>query len=186
MINFEKYNTMKRLREEFKILLLSPMRSWTTTVKLPDEDNIFVWRLMLVGPKDSLYRGGIFYIYITFPEDYPKHPPEFCFKTPIYHANVNPIKSNKKGSEPLGKIYLSTLNNWKPESNIKEIISDISGLFYLVNPDNPFALYRARELKENRALYEEKVKYFTLKYASPLNKFKIENNENLDFSFSYL
>ena len=159
MINSEKYNTMKKLIEEFKILLLSPMRSWTTTVKLPDEDNIFVWEMILLGPKDTLYGGGLFSIYITFPEDYPNHPPEFCFKTPIYHTNVNPIKSNRKGSEPLGKIYLPLLNNWKLEYYIKEIIFDIYSLLYLVNPDTPFALYRARELKENRALYEEKVYY---------------------------
>ena len=186
MTDFEKNNAMKRLKEEFKMLSTNSMISFGLTIGLPDENNIFVWRLMLVGPKDTLYKGGLFFINIIFPEDYPNHPPEFCFKTPIYHANVNPIKSNRKGSEPIGKIHLPLLNSWKPETNIRDIIISIHSLFYIANPDNPFALYRAREFKENRALYNEKVKYFTLKYASLYFKLKDEHDESWDFSFSFL
>ena len=30
------------------------------TIGLPDEDNIFKWRIVFAGPKDSLYKGGIY------------------------------------------------------------------------------------------------------------------------------
>ena len=38
----------------------------------------------------------------------------------------------------------------------------------MANPDSPYGLDKANEFKNNRLLYEEKVKYFTKKYANPL------------------
>ena len=34
------------------------------------------------------------------------------------------------------------------------------------NPDSPYGLDIAEELRYNRATYEEKIKYFTKKYAN--------------------
>ena len=119
------------------------------------------------GPKDTSYRGGIFILIITFPRDYPKHAPEVCFKTPIYHVNVNPQKSNQPGGEPLGHVCISTLNWWKPEYKMREVLTNIFGLFYMANPDSPYGLDRANELRYKRALHEEKIKAFTKKYADP-------------------
>ena len=52
------------------------------------------------------------------------------------------------------------------------------------NPDSPYGLDRANEFRTNRKLYEDKIKFFTGKYANPkfCNICK-EYEESWDFSY---
>ena len=56
---------------------------------------------------------------------------------------------------------------------MREVLTNIFALFYLANPDSPYGLDRADEFRNNRALYEEKVKKYTKQYANPLKGFKM-------------
>ena len=180
MINQQENATINRLTGEFNSLLRSPNTNYGITVGLPDKNDMFHWRATLAGPKDSSYSGGTFILTIDFPKDYPNHAPEVCFKTPIYHVNVNPKKLPK--GEKLGHVCISTLNWWKPEYKMREVLSKIYALFYMANPESPYGLERGMELRNNKTLYEVKAKYFTKKYANPVNANK-ENNESWDFSY---
>lgn len=57
------------------------------SVGLGDDENIFQWELMVVGPPDTLYEGGFFSAKLNFPADFPNSPPEMIFSTPIWHPN---------------------------------------------------------------------------------------------------
>jgi len=120
----------------------------------------------------------MFYIEVIFPKNYPNRPPEIHFITPIYHPNVNIQRSDK---EALGNVHFSTIKFWNPSTTMRKVISDLYAIFFWANPKSPCSLKIAKEYKENRALYEEKVIYFTKKYAI-LPK-DIIYYENWDFSF---
>ena len=124
-LTLEKINAMKRIREEFKDLNNNPISNIGVTVGLPDEDNIFEWQCSLIGPKDTSYAGGIFILNVKFPDNYPDKAPEVVFKTPIYHININHKKLQGPGAEPLGHVCISTLNWWKPEYKMREVLSKI-------------------------------------------------------------
>ena len=175
-------NALERVAKEYKEIHRNPISNCGVTVGLYDESNPMKWRVTLIGPKDSPYRNGLFYLSIDFPQNYPQNPPEVCFITPIYHVNVNPKAPKFQGAESLGHVCISTLNWWKPEYTMREVLTNIFALFYLGNPDSPYGLDRANEFRKNKPLYEEKVMRFTKRYAHPSKGYK-EYPKNQDWNF---
>jgi ubiquitin-protein ligase len=155
-------------------------------VELSEPNNLFEWNITLKGAKDTSYSDGIFLLKMKFPYDYPNNPPLVISLTPIYHINVNPKKTIDQDNEPLGKVCFSTLNWWKPlKYNAKRILIDLYSLFYWPNPYSGYGIDRMEECKNNRALYEKKVKYFTNKYANFFNFINRVKFDDKDWDFSY-
>ena len=180
----EKLKALDKIHEQYKMINTKKIKNIGCTVGLIEEDNYFKWRATLFGPRDTSYNGGLFYIELDFPENFPKKPPIIYFLTPIYHLNIN-YKKPAPGQEPLGYVSASFTNYWDPSTTIREILIKLSTVFYLTNPGSPYGLERANEFMCNPALYEEKVKYFTKKYASPmeLSKYKLWAEKDWDFSY---
>ncbi len=42
----------------------------------PNEDDMGFWRVLMAGPPDSLYRGGVYELHIRFPDGFPAESPE--------------------------------------------------------------------------------------------------------------
>lgn len=71
---------------------------------------------LTVVQSDSPYAGGVFFLAIHFPTDYPFKPPKVNFTTRIYHPNIN---SN-------GSICLDILRDqWSPALTISKGIMGI-------------------------------------------------------------
>lgn len=64
------------------------------SVGLGDDENIFNWELMLIGPTDTLYEGGFFKAKLEFPADFPNSPPVMTFTSPMWHPNGEPSVNN--------------------------------------------------------------------------------------------
>uniref|UniRef100_A0A4W6BZH3 E2 ubiquitin-conjugating enzyme n=1 Tax=Lates calcarifer TaxID=8187 RepID=A0A4W6BZH3_LATCA len=77
----------------------------------PVGEDMFHWQATIMGPPDSPYQGGVFFLTIHFPTDYPFKPPKVAFTTRIYHPNIN---SN-------GSICLDILRSqWSPALTISK------------------------------------------------------------------
>ena len=109
-----------------------------------------------MGPDDSAYAGGVFFLNIHFPTDYPFKPPKVTFTTRIYHCNIN---SN-------GSICLDILKDqWSPALTISKVLLSISSMMTDANPDDPLVPEIAHLYKTDRKKHDENAKSWTTKYA---------------------
>ena len=170
-MKYYKINKMKKvglqaIKAEFLELEKEPLSNIGVSVGLANKNNFFEWRFTILGPSDTKYKDGLFYLKVLFNEDYPNSKPEVRFVTPIYHVNVNPLSQYGNEIDPLGHVCISTINKWKPDYTMRKVFLEIFALFYLGNPKDPFVPEMKKEMEENRQLYDKKVEYFTKKYAA--------------------
>ncbi|XP_025146155.1 ubiquitin-conjugating enzyme E2 D3 isoform X8 [Ovis aries] len=99
---------LKRINKELSDLARDPPAQCSAG---PVGDDMFHWQATIMGPNDSPYQGGVFFLTIHFPTDYPFKPPKVAFTTRIYHPNIN---SN-------GSICLDILRSqWSPALTISK------------------------------------------------------------------
>jgi len=145
---------MNRLQKEFIEIKKNPPNNISAG---PKNDNLFEWEAILLGPKETPYENGVFILDIFIPQDYPLKPPNYIFKTKIYHPNINTS----------GSICLDILkNNWNPSLTISKILLSICSLLNDPNVNDPLVPDIANLYNTNRQLYIDTAKTWTLLYAS--------------------
>ncbi|KAB2570455.1 Ubiquitin-conjugating enzyme E2-16 kDa [Lasiodiplodia theobromae] len=144
---------LKRINKELTDLGRDPPSSCSAG---PIGDDLFHWQATIMGPGDSPYSGGVFFLAIHFPTDYPFKPPKVNFTTRIYHPNIN---SN-------GSICLDILRDqWSPALTISKVLLSICSMLTDPNPDDPLVPEIAHVYKTDRARYEATAREWTRKYA---------------------
>ncbi|KAL6608387.1 ubiquitin-conjugating enzyme/RWD-like protein [Neocallimastix sp. 'constans'] len=133
---------LKRINKELQDLGRDPPSSCSAG---PVGDDLFQWQATIMGPADSPYSGGVFFLSIHFPTDYPFKPPKVSFTTRIYHPNIN---SN-------GSICLDILRDqWSPALTISKVLLSICSLLTDPNPDDPLVPEIAHVYKSDIQKYE--------------------------------
>ena len=122
----------------------------------PTDDNMFFWQATIMGPSESPYEGGIFFLNIHFPSDYPFKPPKVTFKTKVFHPNIS-------GS---GAICLDILKDqWSPALTISKVLLSICSLLTDPNPDDPLVPDIANLYNKNIDEFNNKAKEYTQIYG---------------------
>ncbi|KAM9344617.1 ubiquitin-conjugating enzyme E2 D4-like isoform 2-T2 [Symphorus nematophorus] len=130
---------MKRIQKELADLKKDPPASCSAG---PVGEDLFQWQATITGPADSPYHGGLFFLTVHFPTDYPFKPPKIAFTTKIYHPNIN---SN-------GSICLDILRSqWSPALTISK--------------DDPLVPDIAKLYKTDRQKYNKVAREWTEKHA---------------------
>ncbi|XP_027062418.1 ubiquitin-conjugating enzyme E2 36-like isoform X1 [Coffea eugenioides] len=147
-------NLPRRIIKETQRLLSEPSPGISAS---PSEDNMRHFNVMILGPAQSPYEGGVFKLELFLPEDYPMAPPKVRFLTKIYHPNI----------DKLGRICLDILKDkWSPALQIRTVLLSIQALLSAPNPDDPLADNIAKHWKSNESEAVETAKEWTSAYAT--------------------
>ncbi|XP_041995546.1 ubiquitin-conjugating enzyme E2 36-like [Salvia splendens] len=144
----------RRIIKETQRLLNEPAPGISAS---PSEDNMRYFNVIILGPSQSPYEGGVFKLELFLPEDYPMAPPKVRFLTKIYHPNV----------DKLGRICLDILKDkWSPALQIRTVLLSIQALVSAPNPDDPLSDNVAKHWTANESEAVETAKEWTRLYAT--------------------
>lgn len=142
----------KRLQKELSDLRSSGIKSFKD-IQVED-GNMLLWT-GLITPENAPYSKGAFRIEINFPAEYPFKPPKICFKTKIYHPNVD-----EKGQVCLPII---SAENWKPATKTEQVIQALIALVNIPEPEHPMRADLADEYINENKKFLKNAEEFTKK-----------------------
>ncbi|PQE19923.1 ubiquitin-conjugating enzyme E2 13 protein [Rutstroemia sp. NJR-2017a BVV2] len=122
----------------------------------PSTPSLLTAHASIEGPPESPYAGGIFWLHIRYPSEYPKCAMQVRFLTPIYHPNVSAE----------GEICMSILDcDWSPILSTRTVL--LSVLSRLDDPEleEPVRGDAARRYREDYPGFWEQARRDTEVYA---------------------
>ena len=149
--------SFKRLQKEFKDLSSKPYNEFSCSLH---DDNLFKWDIIIFGPQDTPYEGGIFKAVMDFPKDYPDKPPTLQFISNVYHPNVYGdgkvcISILHQGVDQFG--YEDNSERWKPVHGVGSVIMSVISMLSDPNDESPANIDAAVMWREKYSEFKKKV-----------------------------
>ncbi|KAI9914116.1 hypothetical protein PsorP6_004922 [Peronosclerospora sorghi] len=141
------------LRRQFLEMSRNPPEG--VSVGLGDDDNIFNWEILLVGPPDTLYEGGFFKAVLEFPSDFPNMPPKMTFKSEMWHPNVYPNGVvcisilHPPGEDQLNQQETAD-ERWRPILGVESILVSVISMLSDPNDESPANIDAALEWRNDK------------------------------------
>ena len=148
------------LRRQFQELARNPPDG--VSVGLVDDDSIFEWELLIIGPPDTLYEGGMFKARLKFPPEFPNLPPVMTFTSDLWHPNV--YKDGKvciSILHPPGEDenrYESSEERWRPILGVEAIILSVISMLSDPNDESPANLDAAIQWRDDKKGFKKRVR----------------------------
>ncbi|CAM9209970.1 unnamed protein product [Scytosiphon promiscuus] len=160
------------LRRQLQELNKNPPEG--VSVGLSDDDNMFMWELLIVGPADTLYEGGFFKAKLEFPKDFPNNPPTMTFVSEMFHPNA---------VYPDGRVCISILHppgedkfneqetaeeRWRPILGVEGIIVSVISMLSDPNDESPANIDAAVMWRNDRDSFKRKSRLLVRKSQDAL------------------
>ena len=147
------------LMKQLKDLNKRPVEGFSAGLK--DDDDPFVWEIMIMGPPDTPYEGGFFQAEMNFPKEYPNMPPTLRFISDIVHPNVYPDGKvcmsilHPPGEDQYG--YESAAERWLPLHTVESILLSLISMISSPNDESPANIDAAKMWREDNPAFVKKV-----------------------------
>ncbi|TFK29087.1 ubiquitin-conjugating enzyme [Coprinopsis marcescibilis] len=150
------------LRRQLTELTKRPVEGFSAG--LVDENNLYEWEIMIIGPPDTMYEGGFFKARLSFPQEYPLLPPKMKFITPMWHPNIYADGTvcisilHAPGEDQYG--YEDAGERWVPVHSVESILISVISLLSSDKPnlDSPANVDAAKEIRTDFESYKKKVR----------------------------
>ncbi|KAJ6482906.1 ubiquitin-conjugating enzyme [Mycena vitilis] len=150
------------LRRQLTELTKHPVEGFSAG--LVDDDNLYEWEILVIGPPDTLYEGGFFKARLTFPPEFPLLPPKMRFITEMWHPNIYPDGVvcvsilHAPGDDQYG--YEDAGERWMPVHTVESILVSVISLLSSDTPniDSPANIQAAIEVRKEPEAYKKKVR----------------------------
>ena len=148
---------MKRLQKELKQQISEPNYYYSINV---NEKNFLKWEVLLLGPSDTIFEGGIFKCQLEFPKEYPNKPPVFKFIDNIYHPNIYPdgkvcISILHEGEDIYGYEHIS--ERWNPSHSVNSILMSVLSMLTAPNFESPANVDASKLWREDFNMYKKHI-----------------------------
>lgn len=133
------------------------------SVGLVDDNSVYEWEVLIMGPDGTPYEGGFFKARLSFPSDFPNSPPVMVFTSTFWHPNVYED----------GKVCISILHppgedefnqqesaeeRWRPILGVEQILVSVISMLSDPNDESPANLDAAVMWRNDRKQFKKKVR----------------------------
>uniref|UniRef100_A0A0N5A8C2 E2 ubiquitin-conjugating enzyme n=1 Tax=Syphacia muris TaxID=451379 RepID=A0A0N5A8C2_9BILA len=125
------------------------------------DDDIYKWEVLVMGPPDTLYEGGFFRAVLDFPKEYPQRPPKMRFLSEIWHPNIDKEGNvcisilHEPGDDRWG--YEKPEERWLPVHTVETILLSVISMLADPNHESPANVDAAKMQRENFPEFKKRV-----------------------------
>lgn len=147
------------LRRQLRDLARQPVEGFSAG--LVDEANIYEWEIVVMGPPDTLFEGGVFRARLSFPYNYPVMPPTLRFISEMWHPNVYADGTvcisilHEPGEDKYG--YERPEERWLPVHTVETIMLSVISMLSSPNLESPANPDAARDVRDAPDVFKKKV-----------------------------
>uniref|UniRef100_A0A5S6QMW1 E2 ubiquitin-conjugating enzyme n=1 Tax=Trichuris muris TaxID=70415 RepID=A0A5S6QMW1_TRIMR len=147
------------LRKQLAELKKKPVDGFSAG--LVNDDDVYRWEVLVIGPPDTPYEGGFFKAHLDFPQDYPLRPPKMRFVTELWHPNIDKEGNvcisilHDPGDDKYG--YEKASERWLPVHTVESILLSVISLLSDPNDQSPANVDAAKQWRENYQEFKRRV-----------------------------